>query len=66
MGEYPYPNVRRVGRGWAAYLPGRPLSRYLGMFDTPEAAYAAILRLQAERHDRVAEELRAKAESLAS
>ncbi len=60
----PYPNVRRSGSGWAAYLPVRASSRYLGTFTRAEDAAVTVLSAQAAGHEARAQQYRDRAEEL--
>jgi hypothetical protein len=65
--QRPYPNVRqskfKAGR-WEARGPRGPRGRYLGTFDTPEAARHAALIAQAEHLEAKAAHYRAEAAAL--
>ena len=60
----PFPGVRRSGRGWAAYQSRRRTPRYLGTYDSPEAARAAVLLAMAAGHEAKARAYRDEADSL--
>ena len=65
----PYPNVRAPRRGSTKYEAVHPSGnrkgKYLGSFDTPELAYAAVLRSQARNLESRVNEYRALATAIA-
>lgn len=63
----PYPNVVPTPAGtWEARRPSNGRQTHLGTFDSPEAAYKAVLIAQAEHLESKAAEHREKAQQLSA
>ena len=62
----PYKNVKATanGRRWEAYQPLNSSTKYLGTYDTPEAARQAVLLAQAEHLESKAQRYRNEAAEL--